>query len=172
MHRRAALILAAGAALSACEPSVAQVFAPGDELMLAYAPKVIHFNPSDEHVDWNHFVALELQTKRTAIGPADRASFGAAVFNNSFGQFSQYLYWGQIYNLKRMGPGTLYAKFTAGLLFGYKEPYEDKIPFNNNGVAPVIIPTLGYRIDRFSGEVALLGTAGLLIAVTYNFGTH
>jgi len=172
MRRRAALILAAGAALSASAPSAAQMFAPGDEIMVAYSPKVIHFSPSDEHVDWNHFVGIELQTKRTAIGGAERATFGAAVFNTSFGQLSQYLYWGQIYDLKRMGGGKLYAKVTAGLLFGYKEPYEDKIPFNNNGIAPVIIPGLGYRKDRLSGEVALLGSAGLLIAVTYSFGPH
>ena len=170
MRQYTTLILAAATALCAAGPSAAQLVAPGDEVMLAYAPKVIHFNPSDEHVDWNNFVGVELQTKRTAIGFADRAAFGLALFDNSFGQFSQYLYWGQIYNLTRLGPGTLYGKITGGLLFGYREPYEDKIPFNHNGVAPVLIPTLGYRIDRFAGEVALLGSAGLLIAVSYHFG--
>ncbi len=136
--------------------------------MIGYGPHVIHFDPSPEHVRWNNFVALELQTDRTRTF-SDRATFGLALFDNSFGQFSQYLYWGQIWNIRALGNGTLFGKFTVGLLNGYKPPYDDKIPFNKAGIAPAIVPSIGYRYEKVSGELALLGFNGLLFAVSYTF---
>ena len=159
--------LALGTALSL--PAQAQLIAPGDQFMLGYGPHVIHFNPGPEHVRWNHFVALELQTDRTKLFPSDRATFGVALFNNSFGQFSQYVYWGQIWNVSRIADGTVFAKFTMGLLNGYKPPFDEKIPFNKAGVAPAIVPSIGYRYHNLAAEVALLGNNGLLFAVSYTF---
>jgi hypothetical protein len=163
-------LLAACASLGTtlATPSYAQLVAKGDAFMIGYGPHVIHFDPSPEHVRWNHFVALELQTDRTRTY-SDRATFGLALFNNSFGQFSQYLYWGQVWNIRPLGGGELFGKFTVGLLNGYKPPYDDKIPFNKAGIAPAIVPSIGYRYDKVSGEVALLGFNGLLFAVSYTF---
>jgi len=85
--------------------------------MLAYAPKVIHFNPSDEHVDWNNFVGVELQTKRTAIGFAGPGPPSVSPCSTTPSASSRSTCnWGQIYNLTRLGPGTLYGKITGGLL--------------------------------------------------------
>jgi len=137
--------------------------------MIAYGPHVIHFHPSSEHVAWNNLVALELQTNRTRIFDSTRATFGLAVFNNSFGQFSQYAYWGQIWDLKQAGPGTIYGKLTVGVLHGYKGDYQDKVPLNKFGYSPAIVPTIGYRIEKVSGELALLGGNGLIFMVTYTF---
>jgi hypothetical protein len=160
--------LALSAALTA--PAHAQVVAPGDQFMLAYSPHVIHFHYSPDHVDWNNFVALELQTDRTRVFNASRATFGISLFDNSFGQFSQYVYWGQIWDVAKVGPGTMFGKVTAGLLNGYKPPYDDKIPFNKAGIAPAIVPSIGYRYNENLGaELALLGNNGLLFAVSWTF---
>lgn len=48
--------------------------------------------------------------------------------------------------------GRWYAKLMAGLIHGYKEPYEDKIPFNGLGIAPAVMPALGARHDRVDIE--------------------
>jgi hypothetical protein len=147
----------------------AQIIEPGDQLMLAYGPRVLHRDSSPEHVPWNHFVALELQTRRTAILEARRASFGLAVFNNSFGQLSQYAYWGLQWDLGTAGPGTVYGKATVGILHGYKGEYEDKVPLNANGYSPAIVPTIGYRVGKLSAELALLGGNGVLAVIGFTF---
>ena len=50
-----------------------------------------------------------------------------------------------------------YFKLTGGLLHGYKEPYDDKIPLNDLGVAPAILPTLGFQYKFFVAEANLAG---------------
>ena len=61
-----------------------------------------------------------------------------------------------------------YVKLTGGLLYGYKEPYENKVPYNHNGYAPGLVPALGYKWDRWSTQVSLLGNAALMISVGYD----
>ena len=62
-----------------------------------------------------------------------------------------------------------YAKLTGGLLHGYKEPYEDKIPLNGLGVAPVIIPALGFRYRNFVMETNLGGLAVVMMTAGVRF---
>ena len=58
-----------------------------------------------------------------------------------------------------------YYKLTGGLLHGYKEPCEDKIPLNDLGVAPAIIPASDYRNKYVFAEFSQLGlAAGIIIA--------
>ena len=57
----------------------------------------------------------------------------------------------------------------GGLLHGYKEPYEDKIPFNGLGVAPAIVPALGLRYKRVYTEVNLAGAAAVTVNVGFSF---
>jgi hypothetical protein len=64
---------------------------------------------------------------------------GLALFRNSFGQPSAYLYIGQRWD-NVLGQSNLFAKVSAGLIYGYKGKYQDKIPFNDYGIAPAIIP--------------------------------
>jgi hypothetical protein len=92
---------------------------------------------------------------------------GFTYFNNSFDQKSQYIYGGKVWSQRDSGQGW-YFKLTAGVILGYEEPYEDKIPYNHNGVAPGIVPALGYKVDRASMQFNLLGTAGLMITFGYD----
>ena len=92
----------------------------------------IHWDPDPEHVDYSKLINFEFETTTRWI-------YGFAYFDNSFGQPSQYLYAG--YSWPLFGKDWTYFKLTGGLLHGYKEPYDEKIPLNQLGVAPAIVPT-------------------------------
>jgi len=94
---------------------------------------------------------------------------GLALFHNSFGQPSSYLYVGQQWD-NLLGNPQLFAKVSAGLIYGYKGDYQHKIPFNDYGIAPAVIPAFGYRISKeHNVQVMVLGTAGLLFAYGHPF---
>ena len=111
-----------------------------------------HFEPDPDHVNHQKLLGIEAQMK-------NNWAFGFASFDNSFGQRSEYLYAGYIWPF--FGSQHWYLKVTGGLLYGYKEPYEDKIPLNGLGVAPAILPTLGFRHKFFVAEVSLAGIAAV-----------
>ena len=137
----------------------------GDELFFQYAPKTVHFHPSPNHAKWTHLLNAEIRSQYDRVWGADQTLFGVALFDNSFGQFSQYVYWGQKWDLHP----NFYAKVTAGLLHGYRGKYRDKIPFNRAGIAPAIIPTLGVRYGNVSIEGILLGGSAAQFAIGYSF---
>ncbi len=137
----------------------------GDTFSIQYGVYTKHRSYSPEHVDHNRMVNLEIQSNYDRVWGADKTLFGVAVLRNSFGQPSQWLYWGQRWDFN----DYVYAKVTAGLLHGYKGKYRDKIPFNKAGVAPGIIPTLGVRYKGVTMETILLGGNALMFAVGYQF---
>ena len=114
----------------------------------------IHYDPDDDHAGPRLFLGLEAVR-------SDNWLYGLALFSNSFNQFSQYLYAGKSWNF----PGraeNFHVKVTAGLIHGYKDEFKDKIPNNGLGIAPAIIPGIGYKKGRFGVDVVLLGKSGLL----------
>lgn len=120
----------------------------------------IHFNDSDAHTDAPWFASAEIQR-------SDQWLYGLALFNNSFDQFSQYLYGGYKFKFKNRFE-NFHAKITVGIIHGYKDEYQDKIPFNNSGFAPAIVPGLGWKKDKLGFDVILLGNSGLLFSVGYD----
>lgn len=90
--------------------------------------------------------------------------YGLSLFNNSFGQFSQYLYTGKSWNYHNNWEG-FHTKITAGLIHGYKDEFEDKIPFNEIGIAPAIIPSIGYKRNGLGIDAVLLGFNAMLFTV-------
>lgn len=128
---------------------------------ITLSPYAYHFSHDDSHKNvW--LVGLERQY-------ADGWLWGGAYFSNSFGQKSGTVYggymWSNLFNVP-----ALYAKLTAGIMYGYVEPYEDKVPFNHNGWSPTIVPAVGWRFTpKDSAQVALLGTAGLLFSYNRRF---
>ena len=115
-----------------------------------------HFDPQPEHVNRNNLIDVEVWTE-------NRWLYGFAVFDNSFGQPSQYLYVGHHWPV--LQSEHVFLKLTGGLLHGYKKPYKNKIPLNDLGVAPAIVPSIGFRVARLVAEVQVLGTAGLTVTV-------
>jgi hypothetical protein len=137
-----------------------QTAATGNIIMIQASPDVIHFDSDPEHADWSWMVGVEWQRPSSWL-------FGFSYFNNSFGQKSQYYYAGYVWKPSDRDPNW-YLKLTGGLLYGYKDPYEDKVPLNHNGYSPAIIPALGYKWDRWNVQLNLLGNAGLMISVGYD----
>lgn len=127
---------------------------------LAISPYTHHWRFSQDHKP----VFLAALEERLAH---DRFC-GVALFRNSFGQPSAYAYAGKQWN-GVLGTPKLFTKVSAGLIYGYKGKFQDKIPFNDYGVAPAIIPSLGWQFNaQESAQVMVLGTAGLLFA----YGRH
>jgi hypothetical protein len=123
-----------------------------------------HFDPSDDHVNHSYLVNPEYRFSESWLEGQWIA--GAAFFNNSFGQASQYVYGGLMWR-PFVEAQPLYFKLTAGLLHGYKAPYDEKIPFNKYGVAPAILPSMGYCYVRYCSELIIFGTAGLMVTVGF-----
>jgi hypothetical protein len=114
-----------------------------------------HFSPSPDHVNHQNLINFEYWRE-------DRWLAGLAFFRNSFGQPSQYVYVGKQWRPFQFSE-NVYLKLTGGLLHGYKDQYRDKIPFNQLGVAPAILPSIGISNRRFNAELVLFGTAGLMV---------
>jgi hypothetical protein len=170
-----ALVLGAGIV----EPSNAQAPAPDapsaeaspwaapepwrtDRFYIQTSVATRHFNPSPDHVNQQDMVNAEWRFNSFAATGQWLA--GAAVFNNSFGQPSQYVYGGWLVRPFE-GLQPLYFKITAGALHGYKEPYQNKIPFNSSGVAPAVLPSMGYCFNRVCSEIVLFGGAGVMLTL-------
>jgi hypothetical protein len=124
-----------------------------------------HFFPSPVHENHNRLINLEWQTSDYTQWGADRTLFGAAAFRNSFGQPSEYLYVGQRWDVHE----NVYLKLTAGLLHGYKDPYQNKIPLNHYGVAPVIVPAIGLRYKQATFETIFLSNRAVMFAIGFQF---
>jgi hypothetical protein len=134
--------------------------ASGDILMVQISPYTVHFNEGPDHTGHPWLVGLEWQHSSRWLG-------GYSYFNNSFEQRCHYIYGGYSF---RLGENyrNWYIKLTGGLIIGYKEPFEDKLPINNNGVAPAIISGLGYKFDRFNVQLNFLGANGLMLTMGYD----
>jgi hypothetical protein len=100
----------------------------------------------------------------------DKSLRGSAFFSNSFGQESVYVFlWGGRYD-DLLGIDGLHAKWTAGAIYGYKAPYENKVPFNYKGISPAIIPSVGYQMNGvWSVDALFLGKAALMLGASYRF---
>ena len=120
-----------------------------------------HWSPNDEHVNNSQLLGVEFVTTGKWVG-------GFAYFQNSFGQPSQYLYAGYSWNLFKKD--WLYFKLTGGLLHGYKDEYKDKIPYNNMGVAPALVPSFGVKYKRVFAELQILGGAAITVTAGVSFG--
>jgi hypothetical protein len=166
-HPIAALLLAAsslGLAHSAlAQDKPAETPAPAEDFWRVIAsPYTVHFHsPNEDEHESVYMLGIERQFKSGWL-------VGGTYFSNSFGQPSGYFYAGEkITNFSRFD--KLFAYWTAGIIYGYKDPYEDKVPLNYKGFSPGIVLALGWQFTReFSMQANLLGTAGLMVQFSYD----
>lgn len=90
--------------------------------------------------------------------------YGLSLFDNSFGQFSQYIYGGKRWNYHGAWEG-FNTKITMGLMHGYKGRFKDKIPLNDLGTAPALLLSIGYKQGGYGVDLTFFGAAGLLFTV-------
>jgi hypothetical protein len=125
-----------------------------DRFYLETSLYTVHFHSDENHDNHQKLILGEWNITEQWL-------LGASIFDNSFGQPSQYVYGGWRYRPFGLAQ-PFYLKVSAGLVHGYKDQYRDKIPFNHSGVAPVVVPSIGYCFGRVCSEVVVFGGAGLL----------
>jgi hypothetical protein len=159
-----ALALAFGPLLHATPLQALEAEAPFSEpshWRLAAAPYTAHFRPSDEH---EYVWAVGVERVR-----ADEWLVGGSFFSNSFGQDSGYVYVGRTYPGLLERP-QLYWQWTAGLMYGYRGQYQDKVPFNDNGFSPGAVVAIGWRFNEQSAaQLNLLGNSALMLQLSHDF---
>lgn len=145
--------LLAGSALAQ-----ASAVAQDPVLRLQLSPYTHHFIYDSGHSDVV-MIGIEREYASAKID-------GITLFSNSFGQPAIYLYpWGGIYR-SLVGIQPLSFKWTAGLLYGYKTPYENKVPYTYEGFSPVAIVALAYDLPSgWSVQANLLGLAAVMFQV-------
>lgn len=148
------------AALLLSTVSNAQIINNGDSVYFQTSLYSAHFNPVPEHNNKQGLVGVEL------IKPSNWLA-GLALFSNSFDQPSQFLYVGRIWDIPNTDKQA-YFKLAGGLLHGYKDEYAHKVPLNDYGIAPAILPTVGIKYGRLQSELVLFGTAGIAINVGFD----
>ncbi len=136
-----------------------KIWDEGDKLHGQFGAYV-HYGTSDDYEGPPILVNLEVNK------PSDWI-YGLSLFNNSFGQFSQYLYFGKKWRLPKIQQ-YMHVKLTGGVVHGYKDEFEDKVEFNHNGFAPAIIPSVGFKKNRLAFDLIFLGDAALMFAVGYD----
>lgn len=141
--------------------SVEGASTPGHKGEITFSPFTHHWSRSPEHKNVV-LIAVDQQV------PGDRFC-GASFFSNSFGQPTVYVYAGQQFN-KVLGVPELFVKLTAGLMYGYVAPYENKVPLNYNGLSLAMIPSIGYQLNAHDSiQMKVLGTAGLMFSYGRRF---
>lgn len=151
------LFTAATPPAHAQEPSLA---APFEGWELSFSPYTYHFN-NEWHSDV-FLVGLERHLGNNWL-------WGGALFRNSFGQPSGTAYFGYQWN-NLFGVPALYLKLVGGIMYGYVDEYEDKVPLNSNGFSPVILPGIGYRLTPQDAlQVIALGGNGLMFSYNRRF---
>ena len=115
-----------------------------------------HINPKPEHT--NKPIILSYDRFYS-----DSNFYGLALFNNSFGQFSQYIYKGHKFESRF---DNIHYELSYGILHGYKDEYQDRIPINTReGFGIGAIPSIIYTKDKNQiFGISLMGGAGLIFS--------
>lgn len=121
-----------------------------------------HWSPSDEH---EHVHAVSLRQ-----GLENHTYCGLSLFTNSFGQPSVFVFVGKTFPHLLAAYPRLFASVSAGVMYGYVSPYENKVPLNLHGFSPAVVPTLGYRITpEIALETQWLGFAAVMIGASWRY---
>ena len=138
----------------------ADIFDEGDRLMVQVGPYVYHRLDNTGHNQWPHIIGVEYETASNWLA-------GAVSFENSYYQDAALLYGGKRWFIPPISE-NLYVKVVGALVYGYKKPYEIKLPINHDGYGLAIAPVVGYQFGRANVQLVFLGTAGAVVTVGYD----
>ena len=162
---RVAIVLAPAVAwlclFSCASIAQADVLGEGDRVMLEAGPYVYHLVDNTGHNQWPRLIGAEYETGSHWLG-------GVVSFRNSYYQNAAFLYGGKRWFIDA-AEEHLYVKVGAGLVYGYKDPYANKLPINHNGYGLGIVPAVGYQFGRANVQLVSLGTAAATITFGYDF---
>jgi hypothetical protein len=137
----------------------AYLFGEGDRGMVQISPYVYHRIDNTDHNQYPRLFGLEYES-------AGNWLVGGLAFRNSYYQNSAFVYGGKRWFLDE--DQHVYAKLAVGLVYGYKDPYADKLPVNYNGYGLGIAPVLGYQFKRANAQLVFLGVSAIVITVGYD----
>lgn len=121
-----------------------------------------HYSDNEEYEEAPLFGGVEHRNEKMTIT-------GLSVFNNSFGDFAQYLYLGKEFHPWKKRPGFR-IKLTIGVMHGYEGEHHDVLPIrwgSSWGIGAV--PTIGYQRKRVGFDLALLSDSGILFLLGCEF---
>jgi hypothetical protein len=120
----------------------------------------VHFDDDEDFEGTPWFAGVEYQRPSNWV-------VGLSVFNNSFGDISQYAYLGKSFHPSARHPGFR-LKLTGGIAHGYRGENHDALPVRwGNSWGFGIIPGAGYQSGKVGFDVAFLGESGLLFLFGY-----
>jgi hypothetical protein len=137
----------------------AYLFEEGDRGMVQISPYVYHRFNNTDHNQYPRMLGLEYES-------AGHWILGGLAFRNSYYQDSAFIYGAKRWFLDSTDQ-HFYVKLAVGLVYGYKEPYEHKLPVNHDGYGLGIAPTLGYQFRRANVQFAILGVS--TVAITFGY---
>jgi len=121
-----------------------------------------HYSDDEEYEGTPWFAGIEFQKPTNWV-------VGLSVFDNSFGDFTQYVYLGKSFHPSDKYPGFR-IKLTAGLAHGYRGDHHKIMPIRwGDSWGLGVVPTVGYQARAVGVDVALLSASGLLFLVGYEF---
>jgi hypothetical protein len=121
-----------------------------------------HYGDKEEYEGPPLFAGIEHHNKNRTI-------IGYSMFNNSFGDFSQYLYLGKAFHPLEKYP-WLRIKLTIGIVHGYKDKNQEILPIRWGEASGIgVVPTIGYQKGRVGFDLGILSASGLLFLVGYKF---
>lgn len=131
----------------------------GNVLRLQFSLYTHHYTFDAEHKDVV-MIGVEREYPNAKLD-------GITLFRNSFGQESIYIYpWGGVYR-SIGGFRPLSFKWTAGLIYGYVDSFQNKVPLNYKGFSPGLIFGLAYEFKPgWSVQVNLLGVAAAMFEIS------
>jgi len=121
-----------------------------------------HFSDDEKYEEAPLFAGVERQNEKRTI-------IGFSVFNNSFGDMTQFLYWGKQWNPWE-NHRALRIKLTIGVFHGYEGENQDVTPIYWGDAWGIgAVPTFGYQKNRLGFDLGLLGNSGVVFLVGYEF---
>ena len=121
-----------------------------------------HYSDDDKYEEAPLFGGIEHQDEKNTI-------IGFSVFNNSFGDFTQYLYWGKQWNPWE-NHQAFRVKLTVGVVHGYEGEHQDVTPIYWGDAWGIgAVPAIGYQKNRMGFDLAILGNSGILFLMGYEF---
>jgi hypothetical protein len=128
---------------------------------LTYGPYNRHTGPGNFNCH-PQFTSLE-------VGRRGHWSLGASHFVNSFSQSCWFAHASRQFVVGGREQG-FFAKFTCGLMYGYRSPHQDSVPLNFRGFNPAVIPSAGYQWKHSAVHLAVYGkNAGQMLLFSHSF---
>ena len=120
-----------------------------------------HYSQDSAHRDV-YMLGIEKQFPHRFI-------LGGAIFRNSFGQPTAF-----VYAAKRLNGFTdmeqIFAQVSAGVLYGYRGMYSHKVPLNYSGFSPGAVLSVGWQFTpMWSAQLNLLGNSAVMFQVSADF---